>query len=285
MRTHADKTSDHKSRAAANSLPKQLSIGASAFPFMDNRPEAIAQRKLQEAITKSPRVQQLKVYQSMADVQKQLHRAIIPDNRPKPVQRLANRHGLTMPQYQATTGFTVLGWGRLTGPGIITNLNPVHAGVPGHAEDQLIVQANAVVAAAPPGTYTELEVWISSSPCSTGFGTRVGVVAGCLEDLQVFAAANGMIVRVHAQKPYQPRNMGPGMKQNSVNAANGAGLNVPHDFDTRTGIAAGLAPYVAPVGLPAGGLGTVAQLSGMKEEDKNTEEEKKSKAKVIVTYE
>lgn len=210
----------------------------------------------------------------------------------KPVQRLANKHGLTMPQYQVSTGWTVLGWGRLTGPGIVTNLNAVSAGAPGHAEDQLIVQATGILAAAAPGAYTNLEIWISSSPCSTAFGTRVGVVSGCLEELQNFAVVNGLIVRVHAQKPYQPRGLGPGMKQSSVNAANGAGANVPHDFDNRTGVAAGLTAYVAPVGLP-GGLGTVAQLSGVDQErkpkklatDAEEEKTKKTKGKVIVTYE
>lgn len=67
MNTHADKTSENKSLAVANSLPKQQTNGESAFQFVDNKPEAIAQRKLREAINNSPRVQQLKAYQTMAD--------------------------------------------------------------------------------------------------------------------------------------------------------------------------------------------------------------------------
>ena len=48
MNTHADKKRETKSRAAANSLTKQESNGKATFQFVDNRPEAIAQRKLQE---------------------------------------------------------------------------------------------------------------------------------------------------------------------------------------------------------------------------------------------
>lgn len=67
MNTHADKTQENKSRAVANSLPKLQSNSESTFQFMDNRPETIAQLKLQEAINNSPRVKQLKAYQEMAN--------------------------------------------------------------------------------------------------------------------------------------------------------------------------------------------------------------------------
>lgn len=232
----------------------------SAQTLSDFRPTIASSANFQLAKLVDNRSSYLPV-KNVTEPTMQLKNAGSPVELQKPLQRLANRHGLTLPNYQTATGFTVLVWGRLTGPGIITNLNAVRAGPAGHAEDQLIAQANAVIAGAAPGTYIQLEVWISSSPCSTAFGTRVAVASGCLEDLQVFAAANGMMVHVHAQKPYQPRGLGPGMKQNSVNAANGAGPNILHDFDTRTGVAAGLAAYAAPAGLPAAGLGTVAQLT------------------------
>jgi hypothetical protein len=89
------------------------------------------------------------------------------------------------------------------------------------------------------------------------------------------------------------------MKQNSVNAASaanaaaaagaGAAGNVPHDFDTRTGVAAALPAYAPPAGLPAAAGGTVAQLSGKEPlqlmEDTEMEKKKKAKGKLIVTYE
>jgi hypothetical protein len=208
----------------------------------------------------------------------------LPSPRANPVQRLANRHGLTALQYQQRSGFTVFGWGRLTGPGGTVNLTPVTAGPGGHAEDQLINEANGILALVPAGTYDELEVWVSSSPCSTVYGTRAGVPDGCLEELEDFSNNSGLDVFVHAQKPYQPRGMGTGMKQNSVNAANGS--FIPHDFDTRTGIANGLNAYVAPPGF--GALGTVAQLVDAKEAgepQKDREEGEKKKGKFTVVYE
>lgn len=212
----------------------------------------------------------------------------LPSQRVNPLQRLANKHALTPPQYQQRSGFTVLGWGRLTGPGGTVDLQPVSANGAGHAEDQLIAEANLILAGVPPGTYTQLEVWVSSSPCSTAYGTRTGVVDGCLEELEDFSTTTGLNVFVHAQKPYQPRGMGPGMKQNSVDAANGT--TIPHDFDTRTGIASGLPAYAAPVDLV--GLGSVAQLSGSieaSEVQKYTEEKEEKKAgekgKFVVVYE
>ena len=67
MNTHSDKTLENKSQTVANRLPKLQSKSESTFQFVDNRPEAIAQRKLQEAISNSPRVQQLKAYHEMAN--------------------------------------------------------------------------------------------------------------------------------------------------------------------------------------------------------------------------
>lgn len=67
MNTHADKTLENKSQTVTNRLPKLQSKSESTFQFVDNRPEAIAQRKLQEAISNSPRVQQLKAYHEMAN--------------------------------------------------------------------------------------------------------------------------------------------------------------------------------------------------------------------------
>ncbi|TAM98335.1 MAG: hypothetical protein EPN39_09310 [Chitinophagaceae bacterium] len=82
MNTRADKTLENKSQASANSLLKQQSGSESTFLLVDNRPEAIAQRKLrgtnnnshvqqlkayQEIAKNSPQVKQLRAYQAMAD--------------------------------------------------------------------------------------------------------------------------------------------------------------------------------------------------------------------------
>ncbi|MBB6271204.1 hypothetical protein HDF26_001631 [Pedobacter cryoconitis] len=67
MSLPADKTQQIKAQAPANiSVQKQNSSNSPAN-FVDNRPEAIAQRELQETINNSPRIQQLKAYQEMAD--------------------------------------------------------------------------------------------------------------------------------------------------------------------------------------------------------------------------
>ena len=52
MQTHADKTQENKSHpiaigSVANEVSQVQSVGVSTFQFVDNRPEAIAQRKLQ----------------------------------------------------------------------------------------------------------------------------------------------------------------------------------------------------------------------------------------------
>jgi len=46
MNVHADKTQENKSQAVSNGNSKVQSSGESTFQFVDNRPEAIAQRKL-----------------------------------------------------------------------------------------------------------------------------------------------------------------------------------------------------------------------------------------------
>ncbi len=65
VNTYADKTQQNKSVAIANVAVQKRSSGKAAHTFVDNRPKAIAQRKSQEAINNSPRVQQLKAYRSM----------------------------------------------------------------------------------------------------------------------------------------------------------------------------------------------------------------------------
>ncbi len=67
MNAYTDNTIENKTHSvvAARSL-KQTSV-ESSFEFVDNRQDAIAQRKLQEAINNSTHVQQLQAYQEMAN--------------------------------------------------------------------------------------------------------------------------------------------------------------------------------------------------------------------------
>ena len=55
MNTHADKTQEDKSQSVANAVIQKQGGGESTFQFVDNRPEAMAQRKLQEMAKNSSR--------------------------------------------------------------------------------------------------------------------------------------------------------------------------------------------------------------------------------------
>ncbi|MGY0035725.1 eCIS core domain-containing protein [Pedobacter sp. NJ-S-72] len=96
MNTYADNTKEDKNQTIANCLPKKLqSSDEPASVFANNRPEAIAQRKLQEAVDNSPRVQQLKSYQALADnftsqiTQRKENNTGLPDNLKSGVENLS----------------------------------------------------------------------------------------------------------------------------------------------------------------------------------------------------
>jgi hypothetical protein len=67
MNTHVDKTQENKSQSESNAESQMQNSAESTFQFVDNRPEAIAQRKLQEMANNSPQVSQLRAFQEMAN--------------------------------------------------------------------------------------------------------------------------------------------------------------------------------------------------------------------------
>jgi hypothetical protein len=67
MNTHADKTQENKSQSVANEASHKQSCNGTTFQFVDNRREAVAQRKLQEMANNSPQVFQLRAFQDMAN--------------------------------------------------------------------------------------------------------------------------------------------------------------------------------------------------------------------------
>jgi hypothetical protein len=69
MNTHADKSQENKSQSVSNEVAQKQGGAESTFQFVDNRPEAVAQRKLQEMANNSPRALQLKAFQEMANNQ------------------------------------------------------------------------------------------------------------------------------------------------------------------------------------------------------------------------
>jgi hypothetical protein len=67
MSTHHDKTEENKNQANADSIAQQQPGSTPAVQFVDNRPEAAMQKKLQHMANNNPQVQQLKAIQQMAD--------------------------------------------------------------------------------------------------------------------------------------------------------------------------------------------------------------------------
>jgi hypothetical protein len=67
MHTHADKTQENKSQSVANTVPQKQNGGETTFQFVDNRPEAVTQRKSQEIANNSLQVSQLRASQDMAN--------------------------------------------------------------------------------------------------------------------------------------------------------------------------------------------------------------------------
>jgi len=67
MNTHADKTQENKSRSAANALPHKQIVRGFPFHFVDNRPEALAQRKLQDIVNSSAQTKYVAKSQSVAN--------------------------------------------------------------------------------------------------------------------------------------------------------------------------------------------------------------------------
>ncbi len=66
MHTHIENNRKNKIQVAANVGSQKQDGSEAAFQFVDERPEAVAQRKLQEAMDKSHRVKQFKRLQEMA---------------------------------------------------------------------------------------------------------------------------------------------------------------------------------------------------------------------------
>ena len=87
MNTHANKTQENKSQSVANDITQNQGGSKSTFQFVDNRPEAIAQRKLQELTNNSPQTKRLAQLQAMAD-----HHAA---QQQWPIQKKENKTGLT----------------------------------------------------------------------------------------------------------------------------------------------------------------------------------------------
>lgn len=66
MNTHSDKTQENKNQSIVRGVP-QKKAEVPTHEFVDNRPEGVTQRKLQDVANKSPQVAQLKNLQDLAN--------------------------------------------------------------------------------------------------------------------------------------------------------------------------------------------------------------------------
>ena len=65
MNTHADKKEENKRQSTANTINKKQSGNAPTFQFVDNRPEAVTQRKLHDKITNGTHKKQSKTFEEI----------------------------------------------------------------------------------------------------------------------------------------------------------------------------------------------------------------------------
>lgn len=102
MYAQIEKPKENKSKEVANTVTQKKSAGKQGFGSVDNRPEAIAQRKLQEIANNSPQAMQLRVFQTMVNNSPQAKQAAqlqaMPDNysaqQHYPIQKKENNTGL-----------------------------------------------------------------------------------------------------------------------------------------------------------------------------------------------
>lgn len=89
MNTHADKTHENKGQSMASEPRIKQSSSESLFQFVDNRPEAVEQRKLQEMANNSPQAKQAAQLHAMVSgpstqknqtIQKRENNTGLPDN-------------------------------------------------------------------------------------------------------------------------------------------------------------------------------------------------------------
>jgi len=67
MYVKVEKSKENESQSVTNYVTKNQSGGESTFQLVDNRPEAIAQRKLQAIANNSPKAMQLRAFQEIAN--------------------------------------------------------------------------------------------------------------------------------------------------------------------------------------------------------------------------
>ncbi|VAX26936.1 hypothetical protein MNBD_NITROSPIRAE01-769 [hydrothermal vent metagenome] len=82
MNTHAGNTQENKKQSVSNERSQKQSDGKFTSAFLDDRPEAVTQRKIQEVANNSPQVSQLKVLQKMMNNKQGAQLEVMADHLP-----------------------------------------------------------------------------------------------------------------------------------------------------------------------------------------------------------
>ena len=174
MYAQIEKPKENQNRAIASSVAQKKSDVKQGFGFVDNRFEAFSQRKMQDKFT-SNSTRQAKTIQLMMKklgVDKEKYKQMLRST----VYLYAEYNGKEFGIFQTTSGK--------------------------HAEENLI---DAIIKAGLKDG--NLTVYLSTSPCSSVFGTRCDGKKGCQEHLESLRDY-GINVNVISDHLYQPQAVG-----------------------------------------------------------------------------
>ena len=226
MYEQVEKTQDKKSQSVANAVSQRQNSRASTFQFVDNRSEAIQMRKLQELANNSSQVKQLRAFQnraiasSVAQKKSDVKQGFgFVDNRfeafsqrkmqdkftsnstrqAKTIQPMMKKLNVDKEKYKQMLRSTVYLYAEYDGKefGIFQTTSGKHA------EENLI---DAIIKDRLKGG--NLTVYLSTSPCSSVFGTRCDGKKGCQEHLESLRRDYGINVNVISDHLYQPQAVG-----------------------------------------------------------------------------
>jgi hypothetical protein len=152
MNTYTEKSGENKSRSVANTNTQQKSDRKPAFQFIDNRPEAVAQKKLHELANTQQAIQRLVVFSGANPPEDSNVVATLPDT----VKSVGGPvvHSGANPDYSSDNKIALLAHG---GPGFIEWKGGDWNGKK-LVDDELLADGRAMAAG------SLLELW----PCSAG---------------------------------------------------------------------------------------------------------------------
>ncbi len=199
-------------KSSANTVSQHKHNTPSTSPFVDNRPETVQRQKLQETANQytEQHTPQLVDNRAVAVAQRQLQETAAGHlgQKEQPVQRLIAMTGLSQENYKKKLRTTVILYAELGGAPVGDNNGIFETTRGNHAEENLIAYlAEAGINSG------ELVIYLSTSPCSSEFGTRTDGEEGCQEKLETLNTGD-FNVTVHADHLYQPKATGAMEREN-----------------------------------------------------------------------